>query len=58
MEEDNCPPKMLQKGVSLKPPAEIHKGESNFNPNKIGGIGFHGGDTGDGPLSVPDCPEE
>lgn len=56
-EEDNCPPKMLQKGISIKHPIEIHKGSSNYNPNKIGGIGYHGGDTGDGPLSIPECTE-
>ena len=57
---EECPiPRMLQKGEAhYSGGAEKHKGGSNYNPNKVGGIGVNGGDTGDGPLEVPDCPEE
>lgn len=55
-EEDTCPaPRMLYTGVVYySGGAEQHKG-GNYNPNKVGGIGYYGGDTGDGPLSVPEC---
>jgi len=60
MEDDCIVPKMLRKGTTYySGGAEYNKGDSNYNPNKIGGIGIHGGDTGDGsPLEVPDCPNE
>lgn len=56
-EEDNCPPKMLQGGISIRHPIEIHKG-GKYSPQGIGGVRPSEGDThGDAYLEVPDCPE-
>ena len=58
-DHDECPPSLLLAGeIHYSGGAEKHKGNSNYNPNKIGGIGPNGGDTGGDHLTVPDCTEE